>query len=479
MERTLVANLYGKGGVLERVARHEMRLPFLLGLVVFLACIFGILTRPTGFLAAVWPANAILLGLLVRVSKSACWQSWVAAAVGYLAADLLTGATLEKAVLLNAANMVGVAAGYQVYRFLPASSVRLQQPLALLHLAVVSAIAASLAGVVGGIANPILFGGGVIPGWIFWSTTELVNYISFLPVILSAPKLEGTFPDFSGLLTRLRQEKRAPLILLLISCIAGAVVGGPGAIAFPVPALLWCGVVYPVFPTAILTLCIGVWGLVILSNGLGDSSSLQLDVMTLISIRLGISLVALAPIMLSCVTQSRNALLVRLQYLATHDQLTDVLNRNAFREEVSRSLSLGMNGFALLMVDLDHFKSVNDTYGHAAGDTVLVSFVRRVQGTLRPDSLLGRMGGEEFAIMIPNSQIMDAVAEAEKIRQSVCCEPVAAGDGKLVRVTASLGVVAVEHDNAACLDTLLAEADRLCYQAKERGRNRVEHCGAA
>lgn len=286
-------------------------------------------------------------------------------------------------------------------------------------------------------------------------------------------------PDFSGLLARLRQEKRAPLILLLISCIAGAVVGGPGAIAFPVPALLWCGVVYPVFPTAILTLCIGVWGLVILSNGLGDSSSLQLDVMTLISIRLGISLVALAPIMLSCVTQSRNALLVRLQYLATHDQLTDVLNRNAFREEVSRSLSLGMNGFALLMVDLDHFKSVNDTYGHAAGDTVLVSFVRRVQGTLRPGSLLGRMGGEEFAIMIPNSQIMDAVAEAEKIRQSVCSEPVAAGDGKLVRVTASLGVVAVEHDNAACLDTLLAEADRLCYQAKERGRNRVEHCGAA
>ncbi len=71
MERTLVANLYGKGGVLERVARHEMRLPFLLGLVVFLACIFGILTRPTGFLAAVWPANAILLGLLVRVPKSA------------------------------------------------------------------------------------------------------------------------------------------------------------------------------------------------------------------------------------------------------------------------------------------------------------------------------------------------------------------------------------------------------------------------
>lgn len=177
MERKLVANLYGKGGVLDRVARPEMRVPFLLGLVVFLACIFGILTRPTGFLAAVWPANAILLGLLVRVPKSACWQSWVAAAVGYLAADFLTGATLEKAVLLNAANMVGVAAGYQVYKYLPASSVRLQQPLALLHLAVASAIAASLAGVVGGIANPILFGGVSFPAGYSgrrpsWSTTS-------------------------------------------------------------------------------------------------------------------------------------------------------------------------------------------------------------------------------------------------------------------------------------------------------------------
>ncbi|GAB2185817.1 GGDEF domain-containing protein [Roseibium sp. LAB1] len=479
MEMAVVENLYGKGGVLDRFARPELRVPFLLGMAVFLACLFGILTRPTGFLAAVWPANAILLGLMIRVPKSDGWQSWCAAALAYMAADLLTGSTFEKSFLLNAANIVGVAAGYQVCRHLPVASARLQQPIALLHLVLASAIAASAAGVVGGIANPLLFGGGVIPGWIFWSTTELVNYISFLPVILSAPRLGRTHTDLAGLITRLRQEKRIPLILLLMSCAAGAVVGGPGAIAFPVPALLWCGLVFSVFPTAILTLFIGVWGLVILSNGLGDGSSQQLDVMTLISIRLGISLVALAPIMLSCITQSRNGLLDRLQYLAMHDQLTDVLNRNTFRDELGRRLACGTSGFALLMVDLDHFKSVNDTFGHAAGDTVLVSFVRRVESTLRPGSLLGRMGGEEFAVMIPDCHLADAVAEAERIRQSVGCQPVAAGDGKVVRVTASLGVVAVETDNAACLDTLLAEADRLCYLAKERGRNRVEFGGAA
>ncbi|EAV40445.1 GGDEF domain protein [Stappia aggregata IAM 12614] len=302
----------------------------------------------------------------------------------------------------------------------------------------------------------------------------MVNYISFLPVVLSAPKLDGTHTDFPARIRQFWQEKWAPLILLLVSCIAGTLVGGPGAIAFPVPALLWCGLVYPVFPTTILTLCIGVWGLVILSNGLGDSASLQLDVMTLVSIRLGISLVALAPIMLSCVTQNRNALVGRLQYLATHDQLTNVLNRNAFREEAARRLALGTSGFALLMVDLDDFKAVNDTHGHATGDTVLVNFVHRVKNTLPPGSLLGRMGGEEFAVLIPDCRQVDAVAEAENIRQSVGTEPVPAGDGKEVRVTASLGVVAVEHGDADSLDTLLAEADRLCYLAKKRGRNRVE-----
>ncbi|MEE4011087.1 diguanylate cyclase [Roseibium sp. FZY0029] len=474
MENAVVANICRKGGVLDRIARFDLCVPLLLGLVVFLICLFGILTRPVGFLAAIWPANAVLLGLMIRMPKSAGWQGWLAAAVAYMAADLLAGSTLEKAALLNAANMAGVIAGYQVYKYLPAASSRLQHPASLLHLAMVSAIASSVAGIVGGIANPILFGGSIFPGWIFWSTTELVNYISFLPVVLSAPKLDGIQTDFSVLITRFRHEKWPPLVLLLVSCIAGALVGGPGAIAFPVPALLWCGLVYPVFPTSILTLCIGVWGLVILSNGLGDSSSLELDVMTLISIRLGISLVALAPIMLSCVTQNRNALVGRLQYLASHDQLTNVLNRSAFREEAARRLALGTSGFALLMVDLDDFKGVNDTHGHATGDTVLVNFVQRVKSTLPSGSLLGRMGGEEFAVLIPDCRQVDAVAEAENIRQSVGTKPLPAGDGKEVQVTASLGVVAVEHGDPDSLDTLLAEADRLCYLAKKRGRNRVE-----
>jgi diguanylate cyclase (GGDEF)-like protein len=151
-----------------------------------------------------------------------------------------------------------------------------------------------------------------------------------------------------------------------------------------------------------------------------------------------------------------------------------VLNRSAFREEAARRLALGTSGFALLMVDLDDFKGVNDTHGHATGDTVLANFVRRVKDTLPQGSLLGRMGGEEFAVLIPDCRRPDTVAEAEKIRQSVAAEPVCAGDGKDVPVTASVGVVAVEHGDADSLDTLLAEADRLCYLAKKHGRNRVE-----
>ena len=464
-------------GVLDRIddaIQSPIGAPLLLAAAVFGCCLIGIYSRPVGFLATVWPANAIMLGLLLRLPKSAGPMGWIGAAIAYVAADLLTGATAEKALLLNAANMVGVAAGYLIYSHLPSGKTCLEQPASMLSLVAVAAAAAAAAGVVGGIANPILFHGNVISGWTFWFATELVNYITILPVVLAAtwPVLRMRQTDrLSARPTRL--AALLPICALILSCVAAIVVGGPGALAFPVPALLWCGFVYAVFPTTIIVLAFGLWSAVAISIGSASGLFSPHNEMALASVRLGAALVALTPITIATVMRNQDRLLDRLRYMANHDSLTGVSTRQAFRDEEERALASG-KPFALLMIDVDHFKSVNDRFGHAGGDKVLKAFATRLRGDLRPNDHLGRLGGEEFAVLITDCPEPHVIGIAERIRRETAEIPILLDDGRAISVTASIGVVFAVDMADQSIDSLLAVADELLYRAKKNGRNRIE-----
>ncbi|MFD1703951.1 diguanylate cyclase [Methylopila henanensis] len=450
--------------------------PLILGLAIFFACLFGVYTRPVGFLANFWPANAIMLGLLIRMPRSATAAGWVASAAAYMAVDLLTGSSLVKGSILNGANLVGVAAGYFVFLQLPAGAARLQDPASMLQLVLAAAAGGLAAGIVGGAANPILFGGGVASGFMFWFATEFVNYLTVLPVILAFPSLggAGVARITSGRL--FRKPDLAPMTAFALACIAGVWIGGPGAIVFPVPALLWCGLVYPVFATTLFTLLFGVWTLVVVSTGYVPGPVEHYDEMTLISIRLGASLVALAPVMLASVMRSHRALLADLERLASRDPLTGVENRRAFRELAAGVLASAGRSCAVMMIDLDHFKAVNDRYGHAGGDEVLIAFTRRARECLRPGDLIGRLGGEEFAVLARDCSSSEAWRIAERVRLAVS-RPLTVRDGREVRTTASIGAVFVPQGAGVSVDALLAEADALLYRAKEAGRDRVV-CGS-
>lgn len=438
---------------------------------VFVTCLFGILTRPVGFLATFWPANAVMLCLLIRLPGASSPVVWVAGALGFMAADLVTGSPMTKALILNGANVAGITAAYFVYTRSPVGRIGLRQPASMLYLLLCAAAGGAAAGIIGGVANPILFGGGVLSGWIFWFATEFVNYVALLPVILTAP----TWSD-------LRQRLRAyptvrkvdipPAAALVVSFAAAAIIGGPGAIAFPVPALLWCSLVYPIFPTAVLTLVFGMWTLIIISTGY---VSIQMPgEMALVSLRLGISLIAVAPVMLACVMQSRDDLIAELHHLAMHDPLTGLFNRKAFRDDAQRELDRARQPVALLMFDLDHFKTVNDTYGHAAGDKVLVTFAERTRARLRSGDILGRLGGEEFAAFIPDCTEDEIAGLAERIRLA-CREPVALDDGRVLEVTTSVGVVMANPVTGLLgVDAVLHAADTMLYRAKKAGRDRTE-----
>jgi two-component system cell cycle response regulator len=162
-----------------------------------------------------------------------------------------------------------------------------------------------------------------------------------------------------------------------------------------------------------------------------------------------------------------------LRFQATHDVLTGIWNRRALLDLLQREIeraSRSNSSTALLMLDLDHFKEVNDTYGHAAGDAVLREVARRVTQVIRSYDFVGRYGGEEFLVVLPGCDRTQALQSAERIRVAVSAAPVNVNNVE-ISVTTSIGVTAVAAE--ACEKELLVVADAALYQAKRDGRNRA------
>lgn len=159
--------------------------------------------------------------------------------------------------------------------------------------------------------------------------------------------------------------------------------------------------------------------------------------------------------------------------LATIDPLTDALNRHGFYTALSPWMALSRRPgqpTSVLLLDLDHFKRVNDTYGHAAGDAVLKHVVDTVRRQLRDSDAIGRLGGEQFAVLLPRTGVDEAAIVAERIRKAIEQAPVKTGRA-LLSVTASLGLTAIAaHDTTAAL---FQRADGALAQAKQGGRNQI------
>lgn len=163
-----------------------------------------------------------------------------------------------------------------------------------------------------------------------------------------------------------------------------------------------------------------------------------------------------------------------LERMATTDPLTGLANRGCFMNRLEQELALTATDSttgALLMLDLDHFKQVNDTYGHSAGDAVLVQLADIFRSLLRKEDLAGRLGGEEFAVLLPGADLVQSLAIAERLR-STLEQKVLQYENSSIRVTASMGLTPLVPQQDA--KTLLTLADTALYNAKRQGRNRVE-----
>ncbi|MBN1282709.1 MAG: GGDEF domain-containing protein [Proteobacteria bacterium] len=174
-------------------------------------------------------------------------------------------------------------------------------------------------------------------------------------------------------------------------------------------------------------------------------------------------------------SEAEQILLKEMHQMANYDAVTGIYNKHVFEKRLSEEFSFAKRNsipLAMLMIDIDHFKLVNDNHGHIAGDYVLQGVAQRIQRALRGEDILARYGGEEFAVIMRGTEIRGAAIIAERVRQLVADTPMKF-EKELIPVTISIGVAALAGANYEKPRQLIAQADACLYQSKETGRNRV------
>ena len=170
-----------------------------------------------------------------------------------------------------------------------------------------------------------------------------------------------------------------------------------------------------------------------------------------------------------------NSMADKLEEIATRDGLTGLLNKKAILQVLDSELMRARrhdSTLSLMMLDLDYFKNINDTYGHQAGDTVLVTATELIDKHVRGIDHVGRYGGEEIVIVLPDTSETESVEIAERIRRSLASTQIVVSEFNFVSVTVSIGIAMFPMDGAD-KDALLNNADQAMYHAKAEGRNRV------
>lgn len=436
---------------------------------VFVAGLLGLASRHA-FSVSFWPANAVLVGMMLRDRRLNRLSGWLGAAAGYIAADLIFGHTVLRSSLFAAANLVGTVTATALLLRLDDRDLRLRRVHSVLRILACLLPACFTASLSGAIVVIVEFHGSPWQGMMTWFPGDLVNYLIVLPAMLTvALPVERTRPAAPG------NRKIGPALALAISCIAAAHFDGPGSIMFPMPALLLCALSYSIPTTALLTMVLGAGCLTMLGLhivDIGQDMSLPRNV---VSVRIAVAFLVLVPLTISSAMAVREDLLNQLRKAADHDGLTGLLNRRAFEQQMNDRLSqvpVPGTGLSVLWLDIDHFKLINDQHGHLAGDAMLQAFAAIARDCCHDGDLIGRLGGEEFALVVKVSGAAAAIIIAERLRAAFAAGTIQ-WHGTPIQATVSMGACYLDGPGQKVAD-LVGRLDKALYRAKRGGRNRIE-----
>lgn len=241
------------------------------------------------------------------------------------------------------------------------------------------------------------------------------------------------------------------------------------------PALIWCALNYSLSTTCLLTLLAGMVEMMMVDQH-AIESNLDAYLPMVISTRLGIASIAISPVIVAVSVEAINKLVKQLSRQVRYDYLTRVHSRFGLYEHL-RELKATENETSLnvLVLDIDHFKNINDTWGHDCGDNVLTTFAVRVKNIVADRGVIARLGGEEFAVVMTGKPGEEGYRLAEDIRQAIEEMDIARQSANL-SLTVSIGLSygrVMRWNIIDSFDRLLSEADSYLYRSKKAGRNRI------
>jgi diguanylate cyclase (GGDEF)-like protein len=467
---------------IQQRARHNTAVgQFLIVCAIVAAFAYlGIWTRLHSSLAAFWPANAVLAASLVRWPYLRTRAGWAGALAGYYIADLTTGGAFVLTSYLTAANLIGVAAAVAVLTRLSETDLALRRPQSVLLV-----LGAGLAGTIGATISGAYVGvtqfDQELPRAIeSWFSTELAGYMTCMVLVLSIPKwrslVRWTRPAAIKRIVRTPQWT-IPIVLFALAVFAAPGIAGASTLVLAIPILGWIGVNGSVFLTAAFGVIATATFEIMLRAGTADPG-FDFNAMTSYeqaSMRVSLCIMFMGPVMVATTSQQRIGQLAALQTAAAYDPHTGVLTRQAVEQRGQMAVTPSERPrphIAAFIVDVDHFKRVNDTYSHSAGDAVLTAVAQRCRHTLREDDVFGRYGGDEFFGFLRNVSTQDAITMAERMCQQVAREPVEV-DGTLIDVSVSIGIAHTAAHPTHSFEKLVHQADQALLEVKRTGRGRA------
>lgn len=446
---------------------------FLFFFTAFFCFIGGHLRQPAE-LSLFWPINALLTAIFVRFSWLHRLRYYLVCYSAMVFNDTLFSGWAIPAFTLNGANIIFILVAVSMLVQRPGlanASGRVKSALSIFPACLLASIACASWGA---LAQGLLINESFLLAWSDWLSEQFSTGVLLLPLLL-------TLPRRPALISTLRRWQHClPIVALALSIGAAVVIGGGGSLSFPVPALIWCAIGYPLWLTSGLTLLTGITEIILVVHGVmniqGDDSLLPLG--HLASARLGVATVAISPLIVAVSMDAIRQLNHQLALRANHDFLTRQLSRSGLYERLHHLENRGELRACLagvLLIDIDRFKAINDNYGHDAGDAVLVEVAQRMQQTVGQEGLVCRFGGEEFLVLLFGFNDRELLAKAERIRQCIMQQKIVLR-GSAVAVTVSIGVASgnLENGNVSeSFNRLVSAADKQLFISKRNGRNRT------